>query len=81
MKKTIIIYLLCLAFAVNSVAAVSTKRVEWYFKPSPDGGRPSAPAEAHFMLTDGEEVISAFAYCNLHGLWVTECFPNNRKHG
>lgn len=42
---------------------------------------PHGPAEAHFMLTEGEEVISAFAYCNLHGLWVTECFPNNRKHG
>lgn len=25
--------------------------------------------EAVFKLTDGEEVICAYEYCNLHGLW------------
>jgi superoxide reductase len=34
---------------------------------------PEGRPEAHFMLSDGEQVISAFSYCNLHGLWVTEC--------
>ena len=24
---------------------------------------------ADFMLCDGDEVITAYAYCNLHGLW------------
>ena len=30
-----------------------------------------APA-AHFTLSDGENPVAAFAYCNLHGLWKTE---------
>ena len=25
--------------------------------------------EAKFALVDGEEVVAAYAYCNLHGLW------------
>lgn len=25
--------------------------------------------EAKFALVDGDEVIAAYAYCNLHGLW------------
>ena len=37
---------------------------------------PGSKPEAHFLLTDGEEVISAFSYCNLHGLWVTHCKLN-----
>ena len=34
---------------------------------------PEGKAEAHFALTPNEKVIKAFAYCNLHGLWVSEC--------
>ncbi len=30
-----------------------------------------APA-ASFALVDGDEVIEAFAYCNLHSLWVSK---------
>ena len=30
-----------------------------------------APA-ATFALVDGDEVIEAFAYCNLHSLWVSK---------
>ena len=26
-------------------------------------------ARARFEIEDGEEVIAAYAYCNLHGLW------------
>ena len=33
---------------------------------------PDGKAEAVFMLAPGERVVKAFAYCNLHGLWVTE---------
>lgn len=25
--------------------------------------------EAHFALADGDEMVAAYAYCNLHGLW------------
>ncbi len=35
--------------------------------------RPDGKAEATFLLDEGERVVKAFAYCNLHGLWVTEC--------
>lgn len=28
--------------------------------------------EAAFALTDGEEVVGVYAYCNLHGLWKAE---------
>lgn len=34
---------------------------------------PDGKAEAKFYLAPGEKVVKAFAYCNLHGLWVTEC--------
>ena len=28
--------------------------------------------EAIFKLTDGEEFVAAYEYCNLHGLWKSE---------
>lgn len=31
--------------------------------------KPSDEPKAQFALLDGEKVISAYAYCNLHGLW------------
>jgi len=34
---------------------------------------PDGESEARFKLTPGEKIIKAFAYCNLHGLWVYEC--------
>ena len=34
---------------------------------------PDGKSEATFLLDKGERVVKAFAYCNLHGLWVTEC--------
>ncbi|MBS5150556.1 MAG: desulfoferrodoxin family protein [Butyricicoccus pullicaecorum] len=33
---------------------------------------PSEAPEATFALADGDQVIAAYAYCNLHGLWKTE---------
>lgn len=30
---------------------------------------PSDAPEAKFALTEGDKVVSAYAYCNLHGLW------------
>ena len=40
---------------------------------------PHGSSEAVFKLTEGEKVIKAFAYCNLHGLWVKECKECNRQ--
>ena len=28
--------------------------------------------KAEFLLTDGDEVVAAYEYCNLHGLWKAE---------
>ena len=32
--------------------------------------KPGDEPKAVFALTDGEEVIRVYAYCNLHGLWA-----------
>ena len=34
--------------------------------------RPGDKPEAAFVLTEGDEVIAAYEYCNLHGLWKAE---------
>ena len=33
---------------------------------------PNEPATTCFLLREGEKVIAAFAYCNLHELWMAE---------
>ena len=33
---------------------------------------PDGKAEAVFRIGDDEKILKVFAYCNLHGLWVTE---------
>ena len=33
---------------------------------------PGQAPEAEFILADGEEVVAAYEYCNLHGLWMAE---------
>ena len=32
--------------------------------------KPNQEPKALFALTDGDEVVKAYAYCNLHGLWA-----------
>ncbi len=32
---------------------------------------PNGVAEAVFLITPDERVLKVFAYCNVHGLWVT----------
>ena len=34
--------------------------------------KPEDKPEAHFSIVDGDKVIAAYEYCNLHGLWKTE---------
>ncbi len=31
--------------------------------------QPNTAPTAQFVLLDGEKIITAYAYCNLHGLW------------
>ena len=33
---------------------------------------PGEDPKATFAICDGDEVLGAYAYCNLHGLWKTE---------
>ncbi len=49
MKKTVTSLLLCMILTLTAAANISTKRLEWYFKPAEDGARPEPPTEAHFM--------------------------------
>lgn len=34
--------------------------------------KPGDAPEAAFALAEGEKALRAYAYCNLHGMWVTE---------
>ena len=34
--------------------------------------KPGDKPVAVFMLTEGDEVVAAYEYCNLHGLWKSE---------
>ncbi len=50
--------------------------IEWIYLETDRGGQrkalsPGEAPEAVFLLED-DEVIAAYAYCNLHGLWKTE---------
>ena len=31
---------------------------------------PGAEPKAYFVLSEGDELVRAYAYCNLHGLWA-----------
>ncbi len=51
--------------------------IEWVYVETKNGGmrhafKPGDAPEYTFSLCD-EEPIAVYAYCNLHGLWMTEC--------
>lgn len=51
--------------------------IEWIYLETSKGYKrallhPGEEPIASFALLEGEVVIRAFAYCNLHGLWVKE---------
>ncbi len=48
--------------------------IEWILLETKQGRqrkllKPGDIPTARFLLTEGDEVIGAYAYCNLHGLW------------
>ncbi|MCM1173058.1 MAG: desulfoferrodoxin [Clostridium sp.] len=48
--------------------------IDWIFLETKKGGQlvrlsPSCEPIAEFILTDGDEAVAAYAYCNLHGFW------------
>lgn len=52
--------------------------IAWIYLQTTQGGHRKCPEEngapqVTFALTQGEKPLAAFAYCNLHGLWKTDC--------
>ncbi|NCC86244.1 MAG: desulfoferrodoxin [Clostridia bacterium] len=48
--------------------------IEWIFIQTKQGNQrkklsPNTKPVAEFAICDGDEVVCAYAYCNLHGLW------------
>ena len=48
--------------------------IEWIALETAEGNqrkelKPGQKPEAVFMMTESDKVVSAYAYCNLHGLW------------
>ena len=51
--------------------------ISWIYMQTEKGGQRRVltiddKPEASFALVDGDKPIAVYAYCNLHGLWVTE---------
>ncbi|MCR5080202.1 MAG: desulfoferrodoxin [Treponema sp.] len=49
--------------------------IEWIALETKNGSqlkalKPAQEPKALFALTEGDEVVKAYAYCNLHGLWA-----------
>lgn len=49
--------------------------IQWIYIQTKKGGqrknlKPNEKPEAKFLLTDDDEILIAFEYCNLHGLWM-----------
>lgn len=63
---------------VGSVAHPMTEQhqIDWVYLQTTKGGQRkslsagSAPV-VQFALTEGDKVVAAYGYCNLHGLWRT----------
>ncbi len=56
---------------------VAEHYIEWIYLLTDKGGHrkcllPGAAPAVSFVLTEDENLIAAFEYCNLHGLWKTE---------
>ncbi len=61
---------------VSSVAHPMTEEhwIQWISLETKQGNQrkiltPQDAPKAEFMICDGDEVVAAYAYCNLHGLW------------
>ena len=51
--------------------------IEWVVLQTKEGNQrkelaAGAEPEVQFALLEGDEVVAAYAYCNLHGLWKSE---------
>ena len=64
---------------VGSVSHPMTEEhsIQWIYLETKSGGQrknlsPDSAPEVSFSLTEDDEAVSVYAYCNLHGLWKTE---------
>lgn len=64
---------------VSSVAhpMLEEHYIEWISIETKEGNqrkelKPGTEPKAEFMVCDSDEVVAAYAYCNLHGLWKSE---------
>ena len=51
--------------------------IQWIYLETEKGGQrkvlqPDEAPNVSFCLSDDDKVVAAYAYCNLHGLWMTE---------
>ncbi len=51
--------------------------IEWIYLKTAQGGqrkalKPGDPPVAEFALTEGDQALEAYEYCNLHGLWKAD---------
>ena len=51
--------------------------IQWVYIETKKGGQrknlvPNEAPNVSFALTEDDEIIAAYAYCNLHGLWKAE---------
>lgn len=56
---------------------LSVHYIEWISIETTEGIQrkellPESAPEAEFVLTESDELVAAYAYCNLHGLWKKE---------
>ncbi len=64
--------------AIGSVAhpMIEEHHIEWVYLQTKNGGQrkclgAGVEPKVQFKITEDDEVIAAFEYCNLHGLWKT----------
>lgn len=55
---------------------IDTHYIEWIILETKKGFQeialaPGDAPKAEFLLTDGDEAVATYAYCNLHSLWAT----------
>lgn len=56
---------------------IEEHHISWVYIQTAKGGQrkmlgPGERPSAEFILTDDDKLISAFEYCNLHGLWKAD---------
>ncbi len=67
----------CVTVGVGSVPHPMEEKhyIQWIYLQTEQGGQrknlnPGDEPKAVFCLADGDKAVAAYAYCNLHSLWV-----------